>query len=336
MHAILLLVALVALLQHDAPAMGEQRQPKPETLRVVLVPFLAYAPFFIAEEEGYFADLGLRIEYMRLMSSASGIPPLAQGQLDVVVGTIRPSELNAMARGAKIKFVAGRGYVAPGGCASDAIVARRSLVESGELDSPARLKGRRIALTRGTSSDYLLEKILNTSGLTIDDVEIVEIPVAAQLEALEKGVIDAAVTTEPWMTAILQTGDAVLWMPASKVIPGFQVGFILYGPTLLEKNPDAGRRFMIAYLKAARQYNRGKTARNLEILAKHTGLSRELLSQACWPPMRNDGRLDVRGVLEFQAWAIKRGLLDTPVKEEQFWDASFIEYANQALKTPTR
>jgi ABC-type nitrate/sulfonate/bicarbonate transport system substrate-binding protein len=120
------------------------------------------------------------------------------------------------------------------------------------------------------------------------------------------------------------------------LIPDFQFAFILYGPILLDKNPDAGRRFMVAYLKAVRQYNLGKTERNLEILAKHTGLDRELLKRACWPPMHNDGRINVRGVLDFQAWAVGKGFLDSPVKEEQFWDPRFVEYANQVLKTGTR
>lgn len=93
---------------------------------------------------------------------------------------------------------------------------------------------------------------------------------------------------------------------------------------------------MVAYLKAVRQYNQGKTERNLEILAKHTELDRELLKRACWPSMHNDGRINVRGVLDFQAWAVGKGFLDSPVKEEQFWDPRFVKYANQVLKTGTR
>ena len=92
----------------------------------------------------------------------------------------------------------------------------------------------------------------------------------------------------------------------------------------------------LAYLKAVGQYNGGKTERNLEILVRHTGLGRELLKEACWPTLRDDGRINVKGVLDFQAWALARGFIDAPVREDQFWDPSFVEYANQALKTSTR
>lgn len=91
---------------------------------------------------------------------------------------------------------------------------------------------------------------------------------------------------------------------------------------------------MVAYLKAVRQYNQGKTERNLEILAEFTGLDRELLKRTCWLPIRNDGRINVESVLDFQDWAAGKGFLDSKVTEEKFWDPSFVQYANQVLKTP--
>jgi NitT/TauT family transport system substrate-binding protein len=88
---------------------------------------------------------------------------------------------------------------------------------------------------------------------------------------------------------------------------------------------------MVAYLKAVRQYNQGKTERNLEIMEEFTKLDQELLKMSCWMPMRSDGYINVESVLDFQAWAVEKGYLDRPVTEEQFWDPSFVEYANQVL-----
>ena len=88
---------------------------------------------------------------------------------------------------------------------------------------------------------------------------------------------------------------------------------------------------MTAYLKAVRQYNQGKTKRNLEILVEHTGLDQTLLEEACWSLVRNDGTINVESVLEFQDWAVKAGFLENSISEEQFWDPSFIEYANGVL-----
>ena len=90
---------------------------------------------------------------------------------------------------------------------------------------------------------------------------------------------------------------------------------------------------MVAYLKGVQQYNQGKTERNLEILANHTELDREFLMKACWPAFRDDGKISVQSVLDFQSWAMDKGLLDNPVEETQFWDPSFVEYANEVLGT---
>jgi ABC-type nitrate/sulfonate/bicarbonate transport system substrate-binding protein len=324
-----LLIAL--LLGACTPFVMEQGPPETVTLKVLALPYLSYAPIFIAEEGGYFAEQGLEIEFIENLRSAEAVPALAQGELDVASPIITFGLLNAMARGARIRIVAGKGYLAPEGCAYGALVARRALVESGELHGPAQLQGRRIAMTTASFEDYLLEKLLNTAGLTLEDVEPEDIPAQVHLEALEKGTIDLAAMGEPWLTRALQAGHGVLWMPFEQVIPDFEYASIVYGPTLLDENPEAGRRFMIAYLKAVRQYNQGKTERNLEILAEHTGLDQEFLRQACWPAIRGSGQINVQSVLDFQAWAVEKGYLDSPVAKDQFWDPSFAEYANEVL-----
>ena len=212
-------------------------------------------------------------------------------------------------------------------------MARRALVEAGELDNPAQLQGRRIAMDPVTVEGYYVEKLLNSARLTLGDVEIVDIPTPAELDALEKDAVDLTASSEPWVTRISQAGHGILWMPVREVIPDFQFAFILYGPSLLEENPDAGRRFMVAYLKAVQQYNQGKTGRNLELLAEFAGLDEELLAIACWPPFRDDGQINVQSVLDFQAWAVEKGYLDHPVTVEKFWDPSFVEHANGVLGT---
>jgi hypothetical protein len=85
-----------------------------------------------------------------------------------------------------------------------------------------------------------------------------------------------------------------------------------------------------------RQYNEGKTERNLEIMAEFSGLDEEFLKAACWFYIYDDGHVNVQSILDFQHWAVGKGYLDSVVPEEQFYDPSFIEYANQVLGTPSQ
>ena len=313
-------------------------QPRLETmtLKLQLVPYLGAGPIFIGEEEGFFREQAIRIEYIQMVRSADGIPALTQSKLDILYGSMSPAYLNAMARGAKIKFVVGNAYLSPTGCPYNALLARRILVEEGKLRTPTQLRGRKINVYPVSIQAYALEKLLNTVGLSLDDIEITDIPNPVMPEALEKGTIDLAVGTEPWITRTVEAGHAVIWIPTQQVIPNAQFTSVLYGPNLLEKNPEVGKRFMVAYLKGVRQYNHGKTERNLEIMTKHTGFDRELLKKACWPSIRNDGKIHIESTLDFQSWAVKKRYLEKVVTPDQFWDSRFVEFANKVLGGSTK
>jgi len=333
------LLVIVLVLQAGFSFGREQTSPEPMKLKVLLLPFLSSAPLFIASEEGYFTEQGLQIDFVRMANTATAIPSLAQGDLDIVGGNLRVSLLNAILRDGRIKFVADKGHLGSEGCSYYQVIAGRMSAKPGDPLTATKLKGRRISIGAGlpTTAGYFAEKFTNTAGLTLSDVEIVEhLPHPAELEALEKGSIDFIIDGEPKVTRIIQGGQGVIWKSIQELLPDFQYDVISYGPSILQKNPEAGKRFMVAYLKAVRQINRGKTDRNLEILAKYTGLDRDLIRKACWPQFRSDGRINVKSVLDFQSWAVKKGLLDTPTTEKQFWDPIFVEYANKVLGASTK
>jgi NitT/TauT family transport system substrate-binding protein len=330
--ALLCICAGISLLscssRNREPAAGK---PEQTTLKVVVLPFLSFAPFFIAQEEGYFAAENLDVEFIRLPRNPQAIPALAHGDLDVASSVTSVTLLSAIGRGAQIRFVAGKGHIDPDGCTSNAIMAPRKLVEDGELDEVSAVRGRRVDLNRVLLEAYHFDRLLAATDLGLDDIEIVDVPPPAESEALTSGAIDLTVSTEPDVTRLLQSGKAVVWSAAQEVIPGFQHASLLFGPSLLVDDVDAGRRFMVAYLRGVRAFHRGKTDRNIEILATHTGLQRDLLREACWPAIRRDGRVNVDSVLEFQRWAVELELLDRPVERNEIWDRSFVDHANRRL-----
>jgi NitT/TauT family transport system substrate-binding protein len=324
-------VVLALLAGSCAPDTSMQPTVEPVTLKVVVLPYLSYAPFFIAEDEGYLAEQGIKVEYVKLQTTPQAIPVLEQGQLDVMGASPTFGLLNAIARGANLRIVADKGYLAAEGCTYAAIVARRDLAEGGELEEAAQLRGRRIAFNPTSFGGYFLHKVLSPAGLTLDDIEPQDLNPAAQLEALTTGGIDLANLAEPWVSRAVKTGKVSVWQPIEQVAPAFQMSMIVFGPTLLDDNPDAGKRFMVAYLKGVRQYNEGKTERNLEIMAEHTGLETAVLEAACWPTLNGSGHIVPESLMDFQQWAVEEGYIDRMVTAEEFWDGSYIEYANEVL-----
>lgn len=302
-------------------------------VKVLQLPFLSFAPFFIAQEEGYFTEQGLAVEFVKMEDSNEAVPALIQGDLDVLGGYVTVAILNAMAQGEPIKIVADKGYMGATDCVADAIMVRNGLAELQQSIAPDLLKTWRFSYTPVSIEAYFVEKLLAAGELTLDDIQFENIPnPAAELQALQQGAVDLALVSEPWVTRNIDENAAVVWQRVSDVTPDFQSAVVIYGARLLTGDGDIGKRFMTAYLKAVAQYTEGKTARNLAIVSQATGLEEALLQKTCWPPFHTDGKINAASITQFADWAVTQELLDGPVTEEQFWDAQFVAYANEQLK----
>lgn len=311
-------------------------QPSRDTIKVVVISYLSYAPIFVAQEEGFFAAEGLDVELLPVTRISTAIPALVQGDIDVLPAAIMPSYFNIINRGGLMKVVAGKGYNSSDGCAYSGIVARRKLLESGELSSAKDMAGRRVSTERTSPSYYRFNKFLVAADLSLDDLTVIDIPAAAKLDAFETGALDVATASEPWLTRYERAGHALLWSRTSDHLPGFQFGYLLFGKSLLEDDTEAGERFVLAYLKAVRHLNaEGKSERNIDILEKYTGLDRDLLAEACWPPLRNDGRAQPESLNAYQHWALEQGLIDFIAPIDVLYESRFIERANRLLADET-
>ena len=317
-----------------APPGASASPPALVRLKVVSLRFLSFAPLAIARDEGYFRAEGLDVELVPLVSSADATPSLIRGDLDVVSGVLKVADFNAIARGAALRFVADKDHFEPGACIGSAFVARPGFFDVKGGDGPARLRGARVATTPLHFMEYALETLLGRKGLTLDELKLARLPGNMVAEAFGAGSLDLGQLSEPDLSRVLRAGGAVLWKPVREVLPGAQHSVVAFGPRLLGPDRDVGRRFMVAYLRGVRQYNLGKTRRNLDIVASETGVDRVLLGAACWPSIRGDGKIDVASVIDFQKWAVRRGALDGVVPPERFWDPFFAEEASRVLGPP--
>jgi ABC-type nitrate/sulfonate/bicarbonate transport system substrate-binding protein len=127
-------------------------------------------------------------------------------------------------------------------------------------------------------------------------------------------------------------GYAVSLNSLNKLMPNFQYGFITFSSNLLEDNPDAGKRFLVAYLKGVQQYNQGKTPRNLEILGKYLGMDDTALNRAFWTPVYADARINQSDITAYQDFLQEIGMVEEKVNVDQLIDTRFLEYAQEIVK----
>jgi NitT/TauT family transport system substrate-binding protein len=93
---------------------------------------------------------------------------------------------------------------------------------------------------------------------------------------------------------------------------------------------------MVAYLQGVKQYNQGKTDRNIEILANYTHLDRDLLKQTCWMTIAEDGFVLRQPVIEYMDWLYANKKITQKLDEDQLFDMSFVNYANGVLANTTQ
>lgn len=328
----LLVVALacaapVACSSSGAPAPGE-----PDHVRAIVMPYLTLMPFYIAQEEGYFAQQNLEVEFVRVARAQEVMASLGTGDVDVAASMLTANEINLIAAGLPIRMVAALGAHNPDRCVNIALVARRELAESGALDDPAKLRELVFDTDQLIPVGYWTDLVLQKYGLGLDDVRLANMPSPAAMAAMANGGIDVTLEGEPFITMLEATGDAVVWEPIEPYAPGYVIAAVLLGPSLTEQRPEVGQRLTVALLQAIRQYALGKTPRNVEIVAAATGLDREQIEASCWPYMPTDARIDTETLRGYQEWSLERGLIDRVLEGHEMYDPAFIEHANETLE----
>ena len=303
----------------------------PDHVRAIVMPYLTLMPFYIAQEEGFFADENLEVEFVRVARHQEIMASLASDDVDAAAAMLTSNEINLIAAGTPIRLVAALGSHNPDSCVNIALVARREHVESGALQDPDRIRELVFDTDPLIPVGYWTDVVLQKYGLSLDDVQLANMPSPAAMAALRSGGIDVTLEGEPFITMLEATGEAMVWERIETYLPGYVIAGVLFGPDMLERRPEVAQRFTTAVLRAVRQYALGKTPRNLEIVAAVSGMSPEQASATCWPFMPRDARIDPELFRGYQEWSLARGLIDRVITGEEMYDPSFIEHANTVL-----
>ncbi|MBX3014601.1 MAG: ABC transporter substrate-binding protein [Caldilineaceae bacterium] len=316
---------------------GEQRTSEPIAIKVGTLPYVSNTILQIAQEEGYFAEQGLAVEMVPAASANDFIPLLLQGELDIATPGLNAGFFNAVANGGTLKLALPLTNFAVQECTSTGFLARRSDVEAGLLATPAQWQGKKLTLSPGGAQSiagYMVEQALQQGNLRLSDVALTTIDLPAQGEALRTGQTDIVYAIEPWITRMLADPELALLMPAEPLEPNLTASVITFGARPLAE-PEIGRRFARAYMQAVRQYNEGKTERNVALVAAYTKFEPAFAAEICWAAVSPDGTFNVDSIQAYQSWLQEQGLLDQLLDPAEFIDTQFIEAANQALGATT-
>lgn len=307
------------------------------TVKVGIIGATSDAGFFLADERGYFKDLGIDFQSVPFQTGPDQVAPAGNGQLDVATGAPSAGLFNAIARGVPLKIVADKGSQRKGFVYSS-IVLRKDLLDSGEIKGWADLKDQKMAVAGlGNTGQMFLDKALQRGGLSWHDVDLTQLSYADMGAALGSKSILGGVAIEPFRTQWPTQGLGGLLPDDDDIWLDQQSAVVMYGPQFVQQKADAARRLMVAYLRGVREYNDAFTRNTgrdgvIDVLIKRTSLKdRPVYDKMGLPGLDPNGGVLEADLGEQQDWYLANQYQTDRIEMQTALDGQYAAYAVQQL-----
>ena len=302
-----------------------------EPIRVAWVKALVAGPLMIAKEKGYFTREGLNVEFELAASSSNLMPMLATGRLHMLEGGVQANIFGAIAQGLPI-IIAGDRASEPTG---HHLLIRPDL--KGVVKSIADLKGRSFAVGAGISIfHYEMDRLLNTAGLSLRDVELKNIAVPQLAAAFRNGAVDAGLVYTPFTRLLPAQGLAASLLEVDHHLKKATGGVTMINTDWAKRKPDEVKRFFMGLARGVRDfcqaYHHGSNRAEVQsILMKSDVVDDPAMFDNFWGSRKVSGEADVENLFDVYEWLVKQGAVAGGLTREKIVDNSFARAANAAL-----
>jgi len=269
-----------------------------DEIRLAAQPFPLYAPIFAAKKKGWIDDELAKVgahPTVTLVTFAAG-PPInesfAAGQQDFGFLGDTPAIIGKSV-GIETSLI-GKASVGPTSLA--VVVAAES-----PLALPKDLKGKKVAVTKGSYAHHLLALVLQQGGLTFADIELINLPNGDIPGALISGAIDAGAVWEPIITKFTAQKAIRVLADGTGIKSG--VLAIVAATDFIKAKPEQAEAVLRAYARAA-TWIKSNPAEAAELVSPDVNLSPDLLVQVFAkldynPVLRDEDIAEIKKSAEF-------------------------------------
>ena len=211
-----------------AVSFGAITQAQAETLRIG---YQKYGTLVLLKAKGTLekrlAAQGVDVTWTEFPGGPQLLEGLNVGSIDFgVTGETPP--VFAQAAGADLLYVA---YEPPAPTSEAILVPKDSTIRS-----VSELKGKKVALNKGSNVHYLLVRALEEAGLKYSDIQTVYLPPSDARAAFERGSVDAWVIWDPYQAAAEQQLQARTLRDGQGIVDNLQ--FYLATKPYAQKHPE--------------------------------------------------------------------------------------------------
>lgn len=242
-----------------------------------------YSPLFVGDKAGIFKANGLDVTITKFAVGTEGVTAITAGQEDAGASAPTAPLLN-LDKGGQLVNV-GTFSINP---------TTVKFVTRSSIKTPADLKGKKLGVTNGSSSQYSWGRYLKVHGINQNEVTFVNIAPPEMVPIMDRGEIDGFALWEPFPTKALATmGNKVHILADGSENNVFIARIsLLFGKDFADRNPEVVKR-MLKSLIEVNKFIKDKPDEAAEIVANEIKLDKSLVKQAIAdskfdPVMNND------------------------------------------------
>lgn len=223
--------AAVGAFASGLPSLATAQSKGTEAKGILRIGFQKYGTLTLLKARGTLekrlAAQGIGVKWSEFPAGPVLLEGLNVGSIDFgTVGEAPP--IFAQAAGANLVYVANE----PPAPLSEGIL----VPKTSSLKTVADLKGKKVALNKGSNVHYLLVKALEKAGVEYKDIDTVYLPPADARAAFERGSVDAWVIWDPFLAAAEKQLGARILADGKGLVSNHQ--FFLASRPYAERNPD--------------------------------------------------------------------------------------------------
>jgi len=215
-----------------------------------------------------FSKQGITVRWVEFPAGPQMLEGLNVGSIDLAATGDAPP---TFAQAAKADLV----YLAhsPANPQTEAIV----VPENSPIKTVADLKGKRVALNKGSDVNYLLVSALENAGLKYKDVTPVYLPPSDARAAFQRGAVDAWVIWDPYLAEVETHEKARLVKNAEGLVPHYT--FYLASRKFADTYPQTAEK-VVDELKQLSNWANKNPDGAADILSTSTGLDKAIWAKA--------------------------------------------------------
>ena len=291
-------------------------EEEPATIRMALLPILDALPMYVAEEQGYFADENIQVEFIPVTSAAERDQVIQAGQADGMINEIL-STLFYNSEDLEITVVRNARVATPEFPQFYVLASGES-----EITSLDDLKGQDIGISEGTIIEYSTDRLLEESGFAEDEIQTIAVPrIPDRMALLNSGELPAANLPDPLASLAVQNGARVLIDDSQ--FPEYGHSAISFRNEFVEQNPSAVERFLSAVEKAVDDINSDKDQFS-SLLSDRQLVPEPLVGSYTIPDFPDASVPTLSQWNDILDWAIAKGYLSAELDYDQSVDDQFL------------